>query len=237
MIDWEAINGLESSLARVTSPSSIAEEVKSKIDKNHTFFEIGLTIIEADELTNCPLCEQSISSGDPKSVIDTYIQYFADEEEQHKKQLRAYYSSLKNIAEALEKITTNTLKQKNDFDNLKVFIPSKSTVEIIVTEKEVEDLKKAATSIQAVIEEKAKRLGELMDLPKQDLERLTKKLNKVLKENNDHVNSLISSIEKSDEERRELQREACKIFFNEFVISNWAEIETCLLYTSDAADE
>lgn len=222
---WGAINNLSDSLEKVTSPSSIAEEVKSKIDKNHSFVEMGLNIIEKEGLTSCPLCEQSISSGDPKLVIDSYVQYFADEEEKHRKQLRGYYSSLKIIIEALDQVVNDTLKQRNDFDNLKVFIPSKSKVEIIVPEKEVDILKNIATSIQGIIEEKANNLRVPVDLPKQDFNGLTKELDQILKKNNGHVSSLISSIEKSDEERRRLQREACEIFFNEFIVSNWAEIE------------
>lgn len=233
LIEWECINGLPECLEKNTSPSSIAEDVKSKIDKNHQFIDMGLRIIEKDELENCPLCEQSITSGDPKLVIDAYIQYFADEEEKHKKQLREFYSYLNRIFDILGGIVTETLKQKNDFDNLKTFIPSKSKIDILIPEKEINDLKKAVVDIQSVIDDKANNLGVTIELPSQDLLGLTKELNNVISKNNNHVRSLVSSIEKSDDERKRLQREACKIFFNEFVIANWEEIERIRNLSSD----
>ena len=232
-IDWEFVGDLRASLVKITSPSSIAEDMKSKIDRNHDFYEMGVNIIEAEGLTDCPLCEQSITSSNPKLMIDTYVRYFADEEEKHKKKLRGFYSNLARVIQALPQITNNTLKQKSDFDNLKSFIPSKSKIEIVVPEKEIDDLVIAAKSIQSIIEEKANNLGEPIELPDKDLGGLTERLDKIIQGNNDNVNKLASSIEKSDEERRGLQREACKIFFNEFIIKNWVEIEEIRRLKSD----
>lgn len=69
-------------LEKITSPSSVSEEIKRKIESHHDFYQTGTHILQDEEQTTCPFCEQDISSLDPASIIDSYIKYFGDEEAQ-----------------------------------------------------------------------------------------------------------------------------------------------------------
>ena len=89
-IDDVNLDALATSLERLTSPSSVSDAIKKKIDAHHGFYEEGAKIIRDEHRTECPFCEQGITDPDPKAVIDAYIEYFEDEEEKHKAELKAY---------------------------------------------------------------------------------------------------------------------------------------------------
>lgn len=232
-LEWVDVGALTESLKKETSPSSIADSVKAKIDAHHGFYETGISIIQDSKRTTCPLCEQSILSNDPKAVIDSYLKYFADEEEKHKSELRGYWSSLNGAKNALSRIQQDILKQKNAFDSLKGFLPTKKDIEVNDAESEMEALNKAISSIQDVIQNKTGALSDPYEFPNEKLGKLQKALVDQVDANNAKVADLNSSVEQSDKERRALQRKACTVFLNDFIVENWAEIEDIRLLKKD----
>lgn len=80
------------------------------------------------------------------------------------------------------------------------------------------------TSIKEAIQKKAGALALPHPLPDGDLTACIAAINNISSENNAKISELNKAVEKSDEERRLLQRKACAVFDREFAINNWAEI-------------
>ena len=215
---------LEASLQRVTSPSSVSEEIKKKIDTHHGFYQTGAKIIQDEHRTTCPLCEQGITAPDPKAIIDAYIAYFDDEEEKHKAELREFFRKLNQKEAELTDAETQVARQKSRFDTLKRFVPSRKDTEINDGELQFKEVQTVITSIKNTIQEKAGALSTSHPLPSVDLTACITGINKVIEENNIKISELNRAVEKSDEERKALQRKACEVFDSEFSISNWSDI-------------
>lgn len=217
---------IETALGRITSPSSVSGEIKEKIDAHHSFFETGASIVQDGHGESCPFCEQDITSSDPKEVIDAYLRYFSDEEEKRKTELRGYYSSLKQKTRELEQLETMLARQRTRYDKLRQYVPSKKATELQDLDDDLLTAKTTISGIQGAITEKAQNLGVAKDLPTQNLDEQIARINKKIDSNNAKAEELNSAIEKSDEERKSLQRKACAVFEVEFASSNWGMIES-----------
>ncbi len=221
---------LEGSLQRVTSPSSVSDEIKKKIDAHHSFYETGTQIIQEERRTTCPFCEQGITDADPKAILDSYVSYFADEEEKHKKELRDYFRKLNQKEAGLKETETQLARQKSRFDELKQYVPSKKGVEIADGETALKYVRTAISATKAAIEQKAQALASAHSLPADDLAVHIAAINAAIEDNNTKVAELTKAVEKADDERKALQRKACAVFEQEFALNSWSEIEvlTCL---------
>lgn len=219
------LKALEKCLQKVTSPSSVSEEIKKKIDTHHGFYETGTQIIQDEHRTTCPFCEQGISTPDPKTIIDAYVSYFADEEEKHKKELRAYFSKLNQKDSSLKEIETQLTRQKSRYDELKHYVPSKKDVEIADGEAALKNARAAISAIKSTLEHKAKTLVSAHTLPADDLAAHLATINGIIEDNNTKIAELTSAVEKADDERKALQRKACDVFVQEFAVNSWLAIE------------
>lgn len=228
------LGALETCLQRVTSPSSVSEYIKKKIDNHHDFYEEGTKIIRGDNRETCPFCEQGITNPHPKSVIDAYLAYFEDEEEKHKATLRGFIRSLNQKEAELKNGETQITKQKSRYDVLKSFIPSRKATGVDDGEAQFKQAREMIISIKEVIEAKAAALSTSYTLPHSDLGALIEGINRIVEENNARVSELNKAIEKSDEERKALQRKACATFDCEFAFNKWAEIDNLNALREDA---
>ncbi|AVX06052.1 hypothetical protein MXMO3_03549 (plasmid) [Maritalea myrionectae] len=219
------LKALEGSLQRVTSPSSVSEEIKKKIDSHHSFYEIGTQIIQEEHRTTCPFCEQGITDADPKALLDSYVSYFADEEEKHKKELRHYFLKLNQKEAGLNETETQFVRQKSRFDELKQYVPSKKDVEISDGETTFKDARTAMSATKAAIEKKAQALASAHSLPADDLAVQIIAINAIIEDNNTKVAELTKAVERADDERKALQRKACAVFEQESALNSWSEIE------------
>lgn len=217
---------VDASLQRVTTPSSVSEDIKKKIDVHHSFYEIGAKIIQDSHRSTCPFCEQGITAHDPKTVIDAYISYFNDEEEKHKAELREFFRKLNQKEAELKDAEAKLAKQKLRYDALKRFVPSKKGIEIDDGEVQFKELRAAITNIKEAIQKKASALSSIHSLPSGNWADHITNINKVFEENNAKALKLNDAVKKSDEERKALQRKACEVFDREFAINNWSVIES-----------
>lgn len=230
-------SALSESLIKVTSPSSVSETIKAKIEKHTDFFKTGIEIVDHEHSTSCPFCEQGITAPDPKTVIDAYIEYFSDEEAEHKSELRSLYRSLNEKEKEITETETKLLRQKARYDTLKINLPSKK--ETLLTEAE-DAIKLAADTLsllKSAIHRKAKNLDNPESLPPNDLATQINAINEIILHNNQNVESLSKAVLKSDEERRELRRETCGTLEQEFAISRWPDIEALGALQKDAIDK
>lgn len=219
------LGALRASLQKVTSPSSVSEDIKKKIDTHHSFYETGAKIVRDDHRSTCPFCEQGITNPGPKAIIDAYIAYFEDEEEKHKAELREFFRKLNQKETELKEAETQLARQKSRYDALKRFVPSKKDTEIDDGETRFTEARAVITSIREVIQAKEGALSAPHTLPGGDLAARIADINKIIEANNAKASELNKAVEKSDEERKALQRKACEVFDREFAIDNWTAIE------------
>ena len=228
------LESLTASLMRLTSPSTVSEDIKKKIEAHHAFYETGVAIVLEEHRDRCPFCEQDIVSLDPRTIIDAYVNYFADEEEKHKSELRAHYSTLNQIENKLTQRGSQLDRQRSQYDSLKRYLPSKRDSELADANPVLQEIIDAVTAARATIEKKAGDLGAAHTLPKRDTFLRITNLNGIIKENNENAEALSGAIAKSDHERRNLQRSACLVFEQEFIIRHWIAIESLLALQREA---
>lgn len=221
-VDLEA---LAASLERLTSPSSVSDVIKKKVDAHHGFYEEGARIVRDECRTKCPFCEQGITDPDPKAVIDAYLKYFEDEEEKHKAALWDFFWKLRQKETQLDQTETHLARQKSRYDDLKSHVPSKKETEVSDGSDALKNLRAAIKAVEVVIEQKASALGTAAELPAEDLPAGVAAINKVIGENNEKAAALTSAVEKAGEERKTLQRKACAVLKCDFAIGSWSDIE------------
>ena len=212
-------------LMQRTSPSSVAVEIKKKIDAHHVFYEAGVAIVEAEHRHTCPFCEQGITSPGPKAIIDAYVSYFDDEEERHKSALRNWLGVLRGKKEALASTETQLIRQKSHYDDLKLYIPSKRETILQSVEEPIKIVRDAISIIEAAIQQKMTALSVEASVKDIDLIQVLVRLNDAIVSNNETTEALNSAVHSADEERKNLQRSACVVFEQEFAIRNWIQIE------------
>ncbi|PYE80871.1 AAA domain-containing protein [Pseudoroseicyclus aestuarii] len=219
------LDALAVSLEQPTSPSSVSEAIKKKIDAHHGFYQEGAKMVRDEHRAECPFCEQGIANPDPKALIDAYIEYFEDEEEKHKAELREFFRKLRQKEINLDRTETQLARQKSRYDDLRRHVPSKKDTEISDGADALKKARDAIAAIKSVIEQKAAALGTAAALPAENMFAWVTAINKVIGESNEEAAALTSAVGKADEERRTLQRKACAMFEREFAFGNWPEIE------------
>lgn len=216
---------IEESLGRITSPSSVSEDIKKKIDEHREFYSTGTKIVQDEHRESCPFCEQGITASDPRAIIDAYVGYFSDAEEKHKNELRGFFRALLNKEAALKETENQLSRQKSRFDTLKNFVPSQKDVALGDGEEELKNLRDTLVALKDAIQKKSDALTVALSMPENDLAMNITATNELIAANNSKAQKLTRAVEKSDEERRALQRKACMAFEAEFAITNWTDIE------------
>lgn len=228
---------LDTCLKKITSSASVSEEIRRRIELHNDFYKTGITIVQDEKRETCPFCEQGILASDPKSIIDSYIVYFADEEEKHKSELRRFYVSLQEMEAEVARIERQTAQSKTRFDALKRFVPSMKDREFDDCDKRIEKVRETISAYKDVIQQKAKNLSLKSVLPSNDLVDAIAATNRTIESNNSVLNELKYAVSRSDQERKSLQRRACSIFIQEFAIRYWDEIKDLRSLRSVVSDK
>lgn len=228
---------LSSLLSQLTSPSTVADEVKKRIEAHSDFYKTGVELAKDDHLTDCPFCKQNIQSADPKQVIDEYITYFGQEEEKHKEALRQLWKALNSKREALNTLENAISRQKSKFDELKVYLPSFANEESSECADEIDGFRTALDKVLQCISDKGQDLSVEQALSSDDLTQALAFLTSTLASNQTKCEALAKTIGKADDERRNLQRKACGVFVEEFAFDNWDEIEKFSLLDANTKEQ
>ena len=219
------VQAVNEQLAKITSPASISSKVKAKIDAHREFFKTGAGLVEHNNLKECPFCEQSITGTDPKKIIDAYIEYFNDEEEKHKSGLRSLSSQLNDVRQNINNTKHDLATQKAAYDKLKFFIPSQRESSLQLADQAVDELVMTLLDVDNAIKNKINSLASTVSVRTEYLAQGASAFDQIIGINNSLVERLKASVEKADEERRELQRHACRAFGTEFVREHWSDIK------------
>ena len=184
-----------------------------------------MPIYAIQRLRRISLAAPGITAPDPKAIIDTYVRYFADEEEKHKRELRDYFGKLNRKEASLKEIETQLARLKSRFDDLKHHVPSKKNVEVADGETALKDARTAISAIKTSLVDKTQALASAHSLSADNLAVHIAALNGIIEDNNTKVAELTKAAEKADDERKALQRKACTVFEQEFALNSWPEIE------------
>jgi wobble nucleotide-excising tRNase len=210
---------------KITSPSSVAEAIKAKINKHPEFFRTGIEIVKDESDSICPFCEQDVSSARPQAIIDAYVKYFADEEQRHKDELRAVYRTLDRIETNLKDSEKQLFIQKSRYEDLNRLFPSRKDDQLESSDTAVLGITEAIKALKSGLASKAAALAIHGPLPDDAFASNMSKLRELIDINNRSVTNLNQAVHNSDTERKRLQREACEVFRIEFAIQNWSAIE------------
>ncbi|MGB0844084.1 MAG: AAA family ATPase [Alphaproteobacteria bacterium] len=220
-LDLESIS---SSLSKITSPSTVAEKLKKKIEKHSEFYAQGVKIVE-EHAETCPFCEQDMKDEDTIAIMESYFQYFQDAEQQHKRQLSSDYKKVVEKEDLLSSMEKQVGSQIRKFDFLKKYVPSLKTRTLGELNDEISDLRQFLQNLKKQIESKGK---DLTQTPQIDSNSLTITLNRVLdsiSENNNLCGDLTTNVGRLSKERLALQKQACEVFAIEFTRDKWSDFE------------
>ena len=220
---------LNSALARVTSPSSVAQEVKQKIAEDPSFFRSGLKLATAGT-KDCPFCTQSLTEV-AQFALSKYQEYFEDAEAREKDALMSLVRDVRAAQSKVEKWRGKFLTAKLAFDELKAFFPS-------VQEKKTEDESAALDAIHAnleaildSLEAKQQSLETPQEGPVNSAEIDYDEFVKIGDRNGRLFDDLASLVNNSSNERKSIQNNACGAFLSEFCNAYSSDIETIRLLT------
>lgn len=216
---------LADDLNRATSPSTVAESIKRRIESQHDFYAVGTEMAIEGGLGTCPFCDQQLSLLEPKMLIDAYVAYFEDEEEKHRSKLHKHNEALSTFQRQASKIERQITLQKSRFDGLKTYLPSKKDSALIGCKLQLAALTDEIMSLRQLIERKTSDLASPIEFRENEFKKSFTGLQTAVEGNNRSVEKLRIGVERAEEERRSLQRKACHAFAFEFVIDNWQDIK------------
>ena len=214
-IEFDADTGaIHEALMKVTSPSTVGSDFKTRIETNPDFFKSGLDLLTHDP-AKCPFCAQSISEK-AASVIDIYVQYFEDAEARERVALNQMIGRLDANGSAIQGWINRYLLEKASFDELKTFFPSYTEKELKDPIEFLNDVSAHLIALKQCLEEKRQDLTKVIESPTCDLHLLTESLRSTIDDSNELFEQLVALASDTNSERREIQNASCKKFEGEY---------------------
>ncbi|MBB4124335.1 AAA family ATPase [Martelella radicis] len=217
------VDEIRSLLERRIDQSTIAAEVKAKIEADREFFEKGVQLLKNDE--ECPFCTQKFDL-DARSVIDAYLAYFADAEAKTRTSIRRMKGQTTAIRDELLRREANLNQAIIRYDALKVAFPSLSSTSLQDDAEPREKMFRLLDEVDGLLEEKAADITRSIWLRDDfSIEGLQARINEVRETNRTHIEKLNSTVDNSTSERLALQRRGCSAFNHDFREENKAAID------------
>ena len=219
-LDVDAVRGL---LNRKIDQSTIAAEVKAKIEEDREFFERGVKLVGDDK--ECPFCAQTLDA-DAKAAIDAYVAYFADAEATARTSIRRIKGQTVAIREELNRREASQNQAIIRYDALKAAFPSLSATALDTDKAHRDEMVELLDELDALLDEKAGDLTRSIALREDfGIERSQAKINDVRETNRTRIEKLNSTVDNSTSERLALQRRGCSAFNYGFRDDNKAALE------------
>jgi len=217
------VGGARTLLERRIDQSTIAAEVKSKIEADREFFEKGIKLVEDDE--ECPFCTQKLDV-DAKAVIDAYVAYFADAEAKARSSIRRMKSQTAAIRDELSRREASLNQAIIRYDALKSAFPSFSSTSLDTDVAHRDEMISLLEELDGLLDEKAAGLTRSIELREDfGIEGPQTKINEVRETNRTRIEKLNSTVDNSTSERLALQRRGCSAFNYGFRDENKAALE------------
>lgn len=217
------VGAVRTLLERKIDQSTIASEVKVKIEADREFFEKGVKLVGGDD--KCPFCTQKLDV-DAKAVIDAYVAYFAAAEAQTRSSIRRMKGQTAAIREELTRREASLNQAIVRYDALKSAFPSLSTTSLDTDAAHRVEMVGLLDELDALLDEKAVDLTRSIALREDfEIERSQVKINDVHETNRTRIENLNSTVDNSTSERLALQRRGCSAFNYGFRDDNKSALE------------
>jgi len=216
-------NVIAETLAKITSPSTIASEFKEKISTDPEFFESGLTKLRNNP-SSCPFCTQDMGHV-AIAAVDAYTKYFDDSEAKEIKRVDENISGVKRGISALERWGANYLSIESAYNDLKLYFPSLAETILPDPAQHLEGLKTDLETVLSSLETKRNDLSVAVSLPAIDLVVKLNAFDRIVDSSNKLIETLNKTVGNSDEERKSIQNKSCKAFEIDFFKRNQINID------------
>lgn len=217
-IDINLLNEIKINSSKKFSLSTLANEFKTKIKNKQLFIETGMDLLDSDDNSICPFCEQDLTYN-ALELIDKYTKYLTDNEAKTIKQFKIYSEKLEDYIVALKALENVNSRRINSFNEYKTkYIPSSKDIDL--NKINTESLK---SSIYAIIEKINLKLKDISgviiieDELIENIEKYTTLINKSIESNNNSIESINSKKNKIGDENKSIRKEICKCVYNELV--------------------
>ena len=228
-------------LGKVTSPSTVEAEFRTRIETDPGFFEAGLALYNVHP-RECPFCTQPMKET-AVAVVTMYLQYFQDEEARERDSLNRLIRHLEQEIATVEKWSNQYLKEKSLYDNLRAYAPSFMDKKLVDPVESLEELSRQLNDLKECVKTKQKDLTECIESPTGDINPILKEIASIAEENNKLFEQLSTLVSNTSSERRKIQGVSCKRFEEEFCeesreeISKIRELEKdCQLLSNEIAE-
>ena len=226
------VQSVHDALSKITSPSTVMDEFKSKIETDPTFFEAGLALYEKQP-SECPFCTQPMQEM-ALAAVNKYIEYFKDEEAQEKEQLNKLTRRLETELSKVKQWSGEYLRQAAIYEELRGYFPSFSAKKLAAPDELIENIERYLNNVKDCVGTKRKDLTKGVDGPTEDISSTLNELISVVKSINIHFAELGTLANNTSAERRKIQNLSCERFENRFFKENSEEIKQIRELTSDS---
>ncbi|MFT8541980.1 AAA family ATPase [Acetobacter sp.] len=227
------LNEIRSVIEKITSPSTVSTELKELLGAKPEFFETGLNLLKESDTENCPFCSQSVAHSPAKNRIELYLQYFADAEGKHKKELRSAWSDVKSMRSVAKDRIASIAAEVLNYEALRKLVPSQKNTILPDFSEVAAHLDSALGELLMAVETKGASPSSVITIPQDSIAPLIMQLNAYVEALNQKFNEIIRAVSQADKERKRLQRDACRTFKQEFVHSHWSDIDAINSYYRD----
>lgn len=210
-------------LERQIDQSTVAAEVKAKIEEDREFFDRGVKLLNDDE--ECPFCEQKLAI-DAKAIIDKYVAYFSDAEAKTRSSIRFMKSQTATIRTDLSDREVSLNQAIVRYDALKSAFPSLRSTSLDTDAEYRAEIVSLLDELDGLLDQKAADLTRSIALRDDfGLGVSQAKLNEVGETNRSRIDKLNSTVDNSTSERLFLQRSGCSAFKYDFREENKATLQ------------
>jgi len=206
-IATDFFDNLEQMLKHSYSKSHFAEDFKTKIKSKQGFVESGLKIVVDNK---CPFCEQTFDKN-ALELIDTYINYLADEEAKIISQIDTLIKKVDELKKQIDNAYKNSLKSKTDFDDLKKYLPSfkEQNIEVLQDSKVLED---DFNVISSILNDKKNDISKGLSIEEniKNIEKFKTRNSNVSIDNNKKIDALNKAKNNTNTEKLNIKKRLCK---------------------------
>jgi hypothetical protein len=217
------VDGVRTLLKRNIDQSTIAAEVKAKVEADREFFEKGVELLKDEE--KCPFCAQHLEVA-AKAVIDAYVAYFADAEAKTRSSIKRIKVQTAAIRDDLSRREASLNEAIIRYDALKAAFPSLSSTSLDTDAEHREEMARLLDEVDGLLDEKAADLTRSIELREDfGIEGAQTRINQVWETNRARIEKLNSTVDNSTNERLALQRRGCSAFNYGFRDENQAALD------------
>ena len=214
-------------LSTITSPSTVAEELRRRISKDSNFIETGLLLYDENP-SECPFCTQTINQQ-ALNAIGAYVEYFDDREAKERKKIGALIGCLQDARRTISTWKADHLTSKTHFDDVKAYFPSFNEKRVLDSNPAFQNATDYLDDLEQRLEKKLTNLTIPVELPAMQWQELQDRIHEIANGNNQLFADLEKMVSNSSVERKGIQNAACEAFSNEFFVANHASINNIVM--------